>query len=125
MPEILITPRSAAIVLIDVQPYFLERAHGDMNPLLSRLEQLLIVAPIVEVPVIATLETPVEKKGKLPDRLHNQFPEDGKIFEKSTYSIVGEFDVMSISQEVSRTFDSGSEAGGLNLENREDKLCFF
>ncbi len=95
MPELLITPASAAIVLIDVQPYFLERAHGDMNPLLSRLEQLLIVAPIVEVPVIATLETPVEKKGKLPDRLHNQFPEDGRIFEKSTYSIVGEFDVMS------------------------------
>jgi nicotinamidase-related amidase len=82
-------------VLIDVQPYFLERAHGDMNSLLARLEQLLIVAPIANVPVIATLEKPLKKKGKLPDRLNNQFPADGKVFEKSTYSIVGEFDVMS------------------------------
>ena len=102
MPENLINPRSAALVLIDVQPYFLERAHGDMTSLLARLEQLLIVAPVVKVPVIATLETPVEKKGTLPDRLHNQFPADGKVFEKSTYSIVGEFDVMSTLGQMNR-----------------------
>lgn len=95
MTELLIDPRSTALVLIDVQPYFLERAHGDMNSLLARLEQLLIVAPIANVPVIATLEKPLKKKGKLPDRLNNQFPADGRVFEKSTYSIVGEFDVMS------------------------------
>ena len=62
--ELLIDPRSTALVLIDVQPYFLERAQGDMNSLLARLEQLLIVAPIANVPVIATLEKPLKKKGK-------------------------------------------------------------
>lgn len=95
MTELLIDPRSVAIVLIDVQPFFLERAHGNMQPVLQRLEQLLIVAPIVKVPVIATLEKPVAKKGKLPDLLDNQFPADGRVFEKSTYSIVGQFEVMS------------------------------
>ena len=95
MTELLIDPRSVAIVLIDVQPFFLELAHGNMQPVLQRLEQLLIVAPIVKVPVIATLEKPVAKKGKLPDLLDNQFPADGRVFEKSTYSIVGQFEVMS------------------------------
>ena len=95
MTELLIDPQSVAIVLIDVQPFFLERAHGNMQPVLQRLEQLLIVAPIVKVPVIATLEKPVAKKGKLPDLLDNQFPADGRVFEKSTYSIVGQFEVMS------------------------------
>jgi nicotinamidase-related amidase len=102
LTELLIDPRSVAIVLIDVQPFFLERAHGNMQPVLQRLEQLLIVAPIVKVPVIATLEKPVAKKGKLPDLLDNQFPADGRVFEKSTYSIVGQFEVMSTLGQLNR-----------------------
>lgn len=95
MAELLISPDSAQILLVDLQPYFLERAQGNMRPLLQRLEQLLILAPLVKVPVIATLETPVAKKGGLPDELENRFPPGGRVFEKSTYSICGQFEVMS------------------------------
>lgn len=103
MAELLISPSSALILLIDLQPYFLERAEHNMRPLIQRLEQLLILAPLVDVPVIATLEKPVAKKGGLPDSLDNRFPPDGRLFEKSTYSICGQFEVMSAIGKEERT----------------------
>ena len=57
-----------ALLLIDVQPLFLESMHGDQEPLLLRLERLLKFADMVSMPVVATVERPLEEKGALPDR---------------------------------------------------------
>ena len=46
-----------AIMLIDVQPGFLDGMHGDPQPLLARLEQLLIVANWFECCVKRTTTT--------------------------------------------------------------------
>ena len=82
-----------AIVLVDVQPYFLKSMCGDSEPLLVRLEQLLIISEWFNLPVLATLEEPVERKGRLPERLQKLFPERGQIFTKQTYNLCGEKEI--------------------------------
>lgn len=79
-----------AVVLIDVQPYFLDAMYGDPQPLLMRLEQLLIVANWFELPVIATTEEPLERKGPLPDPLRSLLPANGRLFSKQTYDLCKE-----------------------------------
>lgn len=83
-------PTELAIVLIDVQPYFLARMHGNEEPLLARLEQLLIVAEWFALPVLATLEEPLDRKGSLPERLQNVFPATGRVFAKRAYGLCDE-----------------------------------
>ncbi len=85
-----------AIILVDVQDYFLEKMHGESEPLICRLEQLLIVSEWFDVPVLATLEEPVERKGELPARLSRLFPESGRIRNKFTYNLCAEEQIADV-----------------------------
>ena len=96
-------PEKLAIVLIDVQPYFLDAMHGDPRPLLARLEQLLIVAGWFDLPVIATTEEPVERKGPLPDPLRELLPANGRLFTKQTYDLCKEPEIDSAIERLERT----------------------
>ena len=49
-----------AVLLIDAQTSFLEQMHGASEPLLSRLESLLLFTQLLDLPVVATLERPLE-----------------------------------------------------------------
>lgn len=80
----------AALVLIDVQPLFIGLMHGKHEPLLARLEHLLLLARTFEIPVIATFEHPVERNGWLPERLERVFPPDGGRFVKRTFNLCSE-----------------------------------
>ncbi|MCH7989978.1 MAG: isochorismatase family protein [Planctomycetes bacterium] len=82
-----------AIVLIDVQDYFLQSMCGDPEPLLVRLEQILIISEWFDLPVLATLEEPIERKGRLPERLQRLFPERGGLFPKQTYNLCAEDEI--------------------------------
>ena len=84
-----------AITIIDVQPYFLDGwTEGASEPLLARLEFLLGVAAVYEVPVAFTFEQPVEKKGWLPERLEAFAPEAALRLTKSTFNCCGEPEIV-------------------------------
>jgi nicotinamidase-related amidase len=82
-------PSNLAVLIIDVQPYFLEVAFpadaAGRESLLIRLEQLLLLADWYELPTLATFEHPVDRNGGLPLRLAQVFPAAGRQFVKRTY----------------------------------------
>jgi nicotinamidase-related amidase len=77
----------AALVLIDVQPFFADLMHGPAEPVLARIEHLLLLAGSFAIPVVATFEHPVERNGWLPERLERVFPADGRRFVKHTFNL--------------------------------------
>ena len=77
----------AGVVLIDAQPSFWDSMHGAKEPILMRVERLLVLADWLDLPLIATFEHPVETKGWLPERLEKVFPPHGKRFVKRTYNL--------------------------------------
>jgi nicotinamidase-related amidase len=74
-----------AIVLIDAQPSFVRMMHGPREPVLQRLEQLLLQATITGTPIVATFEVPTGRNGELPERLEAVWPAHGVRHEKRTF----------------------------------------
>ncbi len=74
------------ILLVDAQPSFWEQMDGPQEPVLMRIERLLVLAGWLELPLIATFEHPVEEKGTLPERLERVFPSHGKRLVKRKYN---------------------------------------
>lgn len=89
-----VDPDNALLVLIDVQPFFMDIADAadGLEPLVARLEQLLLLARHFEIPTIATFEHPVERNGWLPGRLERVFPPAplGQRFVKRTFNLCAE-----------------------------------
>jgi isochorismate hydrolase len=95
MSRLMANPSDLAILVIDVQTYFLEGwMAGESEPLLTRLEFLFALATVYEVPFLATFEQPVETKGWLPERLEPFFPEHGQRHTKQTFNCCGEPSIM-------------------------------
>ena len=84
---------TTAILLIDAQPLFWEEMHGPQEPVLVRIEQLLRLAGLLELPLIATFEHPLEEKGTLPERLERVFPAHGERFVKRTFDCCAAGDI--------------------------------
>jgi nicotinamidase-related amidase len=80
----------SCVLLIDAQPLFWEKMIGPKEPVLARIEHLLMLAEWSKIPVIATFEEPVEKKGMLPERLERVFPGHGQRLYKRTYNCCAE-----------------------------------
>ena len=95
-------PADTAVVLIDVQPRFVDGMHGDAEPVLARLEQLLIICEWFELPALATFEEPVAEKGRLPDRLESKWPAGGTTFNKRSYGLTGEPEIVSALEQIGR-----------------------
>ena len=85
------------VILIDAQPGFWEYAYPDdddqKEPILVRLEHLLMLAGWLELPVVATFEDPVAEHGELPERLEAVFPAHGQRFIKKTYDLTREWTI--------------------------------
>ena len=64
--------------------------HAAREPILTRIEHLILLARTFEMPVIATFEHPVERNGWLPERLERFFPSDGGRFVKQTFNLCSE-----------------------------------
>jgi nicotinamidase-related amidase len=85
------TPETTAVLVIDVQPFFLDGwMTGDGEALLARLEYLLGICHVHALPVIATFEQPVAEKGWLPERLERIFPAWGQRLVKDSFNCCGE-----------------------------------
>jgi nicotinamidase-related amidase len=80
-----------AVVVIDVQPFFLDGwMAGSSEPLIARLTHLFGLAVAYDLPLIATFEQPVEQKGWLPSALETAFPAHGQRLTKQTFDCCGE-----------------------------------
>ena len=64
--------------------------HGNKDPVLVRLERLLMLSDWLKLPFIATFEHPVDEKGWLPERLERMFPQHGQRFVKKTFNCCSE-----------------------------------
>jgi nicotinamidase-related amidase len=77
------------VLVIDVQPFFMDVAFPDggqiHDSLMVRLEHLLMLADWMDLPTIATFEIPTAENGELPDRLDDVFPTAGLRIEKDYY----------------------------------------
>jgi len=92
---LLVNADDLAIVVIDVQPFFLDGwMAGDSEPLLARLEFLLALATVYDVPLLATFEEPIATKGWLPGRLEPFFPAHGQRHTKRTFNCCGEASIL-------------------------------
>src|SRR5215211_3447177 len=89
--RLMVEPNDLAIVVIDVQPYFLDGwMAGESEPLLTRLEFLFALATVYEVPFLASFEQPIETKGWLPERLEPFFPVHGQRHTKQAFNCCAE-----------------------------------
>jgi nicotinamidase-related amidase len=79
-----------AVLVIDVQPRFIETAGPRAGPPVDRIVQLCRLAAELEVPVLATLEEPVEAKGELPAALESALPAGSQVLRKWTYDCLAE-----------------------------------
>lgn len=99
-----IQPGALAILVIDVQPYFLDGwMAGDSESLLVRLGHLLGLAMAYDLPCLATFEQPVEKKGWFPERLEPYFPVHGERYTKNTFNCCGETEIRDALARLDRT----------------------
>lgn len=73
------------VVLIDAQPAFWRSMHGDPEPVMQRIEELLVLAGVARLPLVATFEHSPEWNGWLPERLEEVFPEHGVRLVKRTF----------------------------------------
>lgn len=63
-----------AVLIIDVQERFLAEMHGPQEPVVARLEQLLLFADVWNLPVVATFEHPAGADPRLPGALGGALP---------------------------------------------------
>lgn len=85
-----------AIIVIDVQPFFLEGwMAGESEALMPRLAYLLALSSVYELPLLATFEQPVDRKGWLPEQLEPFFPGHGLKHTKQTFNCCGEPDIVA------------------------------
>jgi nicotinamidase-related amidase len=89
-PPLMVDRDDVAVILIDVQPFFVDIMSGSKEPTLQRLEQLLVLADFAEIPLIATFEHDPETNGWLPQRLEKVFPEHAERFVKRTFCLCRE-----------------------------------
>jgi nicotinamidase-related amidase len=103
MSRLIVDPSDLAIVVIDVQPYFLDGwMAGESEPLLARLEFLFALATVYDVPFLATFEQPVETKGWLPERLEPFFPAHGQRHTKETFNCCAEPSILDAIRDLGR-----------------------
>ena len=112
---LVVEPGRAALVLIDAQPNFFAKMAAPEEPVLTRIEHLLLLAGEFQLPCIATFEQPVEQKGWLPERLENVLPKFAQRHLKRTYDLTREPEISAAIR------DSGR--GQLIIAGSETDVC--
>jgi len=102
---------NVGFLLIDAQPAFWSSMYGPREPVLTRIEHALLLARSFNIPVIATFEHPVERKGWLPERLERVFPPGGKRLVKHSFDCCDEKQIRTALQhlEVRQIIVAGAE----------------
>ncbi|HYC76443.1 MAG TPA: isochorismatase family protein [Planctomycetota bacterium] len=79
-----------AVLVVDVQPQFVDAMAGPAAPVLERIEQLLLRADLRGVPVVATVERVRRGEPRSVDRVVAALPEGSPVFVKSTFDATRE-----------------------------------
>lgn len=104
MPPLTVQEDDLAILVVDVQPFFLDGwMAGASEPLLARLRHLCGLATAYELPCVATFEQPVAKKGWLPESLEGAFPAHGRKMTKNRFNCCGEPEIRAALRELGRS----------------------
>ena len=86
-----IVPERCCGVLIDVQSFFLAQVEKRQRArIVANTANLLRLLNYFEIPVAATVEQPVERKGMLPPAIARYLGEQPAIFEKLTFDLCKE-----------------------------------
>lgn len=78
------------VVLVDLQAHFIDRVPRNVDAAIARIQQLLIVSDRFGVPVLATLEEPIARKGQLFGSLAAELPESAVVLPKLSYDLCEE-----------------------------------
>lgn len=89
-------------MIVDVQPAFVDTMSGDPEPVLFRLERLVMLADWSQTPLILTVEHPVETKGPLPARLERRVPEGARSFVKHSFNLCSEKQILGHLKQLGR-----------------------
>ena len=81
------------VVLVDLQPQFIDALSSNVEAVMGRIQQLLLMSDAFDIPVLATVEEPIAQKGSLVDSLANWFPESGIVLPKLAYDLSAETDI--------------------------------
>ncbi len=99
----LFTADRCALVVIDVQDYFLAKLPLDWrNPLVERIAWLMQVASILEIPVIATAED-IARDGPLVPDLEKQLPVGASVHDKKVFGLCGQSDILETVRKTGRS----------------------
>lgn len=90
LPKRVVADQSCGII-IDVQESFLEQLDGiDRAKITRNTQHLARLLGYFKIPVVVTLEKPVEQKGSLPQEVKQHLGSFAKTFEKNFFDLTGE-----------------------------------
>jgi nicotinamidase-related amidase len=81
-------PKHCCGLIVDVQDYFLSQLDGDRrHQILSNAKEFARLLALFEIPVVATLEKPVETNGTLPSQIADELNNRSTTFEKAFFDL--------------------------------------
>jgi nicotinamidase-related amidase len=99
----LFTADKCALVVIDVQDYFLAKLPLDWRkPLVDRIAWLMRVASILEIPIIATAEN-IASDGPLVPDLVKQLHAGANVQDKKVFGLCGQSDILEVIRKTERS----------------------
>ena len=99
----LFSAKKCALVVIDVQDYFLAKLPLDWRkPLVERIAWLMQVASILEIPVIATAED-IARNGPLVPGLEKQLRAGANVHDKKVFGLCGQSDILEAVRKTGRS----------------------
>jgi nicotinamidase-related amidase len=89
----LIERDDCALLVIDVQDYFLKKLpEAEREPLVARIGWLMRVARALDIPILATAED-IDCDGPLVPALSALLPQDQTVFDKQVFGLQGQADI--------------------------------
>lgn len=86
--------RKSCLIVIDVQPYFLDKLPLDWRqPLVERIAWLMRLARILDIPVIATAED-IAENGPLVTSLMSEMPGSTAVHDKMVFGLCGQSSIL-------------------------------
>ena len=99
----LFTADKCALVVIDVQDYFLAKLPLDWRkPLVERIAWLMQVASILEIPIIATAKD-IARDGPLVPNLEKQLPAGASVHDKKVFGLCSQFNILEVVRKTGRS----------------------
>jgi nicotinamidase-related amidase len=89
--------------IVDVQGFFLSQARApSSSKIRANIRNFARLLGYFRIPVVATLERPVRRKGLLPHEIRKQLGDSAKIFEKDFFDLTREKEIRSYIERLER-----------------------